>query len=254
MKKIALITGATGGLGKEFVKLLLKEDIDEIWAVARNVKKLETLKNEFGEKIKPISKDLSNSEEVKSLPELVKKEDAELKYLINNAGIARMDLTENFTADEIEKTLDLNCKALALLSVLSIPLMKKGSHILNISSMSSFQPVPYINLYASTKVFERSFSRALNAELKKKGITVTAVCPGWTDTELLSKEMNGNKVKFPGLVKPSLVAEKAINDAKRGKDMSVCTAYAKYIHFISKISPQKAVMRTWLKGIRKYVE
>ncbi|MDF2843428.1 MAG: short-chain dehydrogenase/reductase [Herbinix sp.] len=101
--------------------------------------------------------------------------------------------------------------------------MRQGSRILNISSASSFQPLPYLNLYSSTKAFERSYSRALNAELKGTGITATAVCPSWVDTDLLLKEMNGRKIKFPGIVSPDRVAVQALKDAKRGKDMSVYT-------------------------------
>jgi short-subunit dehydrogenase len=131
--------------------------------------------------------------------------------------------------------------------------MKKGSRILNISSASSFQPLPYLNLYAATKVFEKTYSRALNIELKGQGITSTAVCPSWVDTDLLIKEYNGRKIKFPGIVSPSRVVEKALKDAKKGKDMSVCTAYVKYLHLLSKLYPQKVEMHYWVSRIKKYI-
>jgi short-subunit dehydrogenase len=130
--------------------------------------------------------------------------------------------------------------------------MKKGSRILNISSASSFQPLPYINLSAATKVFERNYSRALNVELANSGITVTAVCPSWVDTDLLSTEVNGKQVKFPGIVSAERVVIQALKDAKRGKDMSVCSFYVKYLHLLAKIFPQKIVMKMWLQSIKEY--
>jgi short-subunit dehydrogenase len=131
--------------------------------------------------------------------------------------------------------------------------MRQGSRILNISSASSFQPLPYLNLYASTKAFERSYSRALNAELKGTGITATAVCPSWVDTDLLLKEMNGRKIKFPGIVPPDRVAVQALKDAKRGEDMSVCTLYVKWLHVLAKIFPQKVVIYRWVHQIKRYI-
>jgi len=93
----------------------------------------------------------------------------------------------------------------------------------------------------------------LNKELEGTGITVTAVCPSWVDTELLMKEANGRTIKFPGIVPAEKVVKKAISDAKKGKDMSVCTLYVKYQHVLAKVFPQKASMSTWVRGIKQYV-
>lgn len=164
-----------------------------------------------------------------------------------------MAATTDFPVDEIRKTIELNCTVPAILINYCIPFMTKGSKILNLSSASAFQPVPYINLYASTKAFERSYSRTLNAELKPFGITVTAVCPSWVDTKMLSKEINGKKVHFPGMVSPESVAEKAIRDAKKGRDMSICSFYVKCQHLNVKLMPQKLTMGIWLHDIKKYL-
>lgn len=158
-----------------------------------------------------------------------------------------------FSISEINQTIDLNCKAPVELINICIPFMEKGAKILNISSASAFQPVPYINLYAATKAFERSYSRALNAELKPYEITVTAVCPSWVDTEMLSKDINGKKVRFPGIVAAEKVVKKALKDAKKGRDMSVCSFYVKCQHLNVKLLPQKLTMKIWLRGIRKYL-
>lgn len=251
-KRTAIVTGATGGLGKEFIRLMLKEDIDEIWAVARNKEKLESLREGSEDRIAVFSRDLSNAEELHSFESILREKNPEIVYLINNAGIGKMGAYDDFTVNDIEKTLDINCRAVAVLCRMCIPYMNRKSHMLNISSQASFQPDPYLNMYAATKAFVTSYSRALNREVQAKGITVTAVCPGWVDTELLLKEMNHQKIKFPGLVTADMVAEKAIRDAKAGKDMSVCTVYVKFMQLFSKILPHKVIMDLWIKSIKKY--
>ena len=253
MQKIAIITGATGGIGQAFVSTILEEDIDEIWAVARNEKKLTELKTNYGNKIRMLKCDLGSSKDIQGIGELLKKETPNVRILVNNAGMAKMGKYSDFSSIDISDTIDVNCKAVCLLCHYVLPYMKHGSRILNISSASSFQPNPYINLYSASKVFVRSYSRSLNFELKGTGIVCTAVCPGWVDTEMLTKEQNGNKIKFPGIVSAKRVARQAMKDSAKGKDMSVCSLFVKYEHFISKILPQKWIMNIWVKGIRDYV-
>lgn len=253
MSSIAIITGATGGLGQEFVSELLKENIHEILAVARNEKRLNELKAKFGEKVRTIRCDLSNADDLSELFSIIETEKPDIRLLINNAGIGKMGASTEFSDDDIVNEIDINCKSICLLCNHSIPFMSVGSRILNISSASSFQPVPYINLYAASKAFVRSYTRALNVELKSKGIICTAVCPGWIDTEMLQKEYNGKPVKFPGLVSPNRVAVQALRDSAKGRDMSVCTFFVKYEHFLSKILPSKWIMNIWLNGIKDYV-
>jgi short-subunit dehydrogenase len=227
--------------------------LDEIWIVARNQEKLDLLKKEHGERIVPISKDLANTKDLCEIGELLEDTKPVVKYLINNASLAKMGLYKEFSVGEIENTINLNCKAPVILSNLCIPYMEKGSCILNISSASAFQPNPYINLYAASKSFERSYSRALNVEVAPLGITVTAVCPGWVDTDMLIKTINGQKVRFPGMVTAKKVAEKAIRDTKKGKDMSICSLYVKCQHLNVKLLPHRIVMKIWMNGLRKYL-
>ena len=253
MKKIAILTGATGGLGREFLKQILKEKIDEVWAIARNEQKLSELRKEYGERVIPMSIDLSKLQGIEQIKNVLDEKKPQVMYLINNAGLAKMGNYKDFDIEEIDKTINVNCKAPVMLAQICIPYMGKGSKILNISSASAFQPNPYINLYAASKVFERSYSRDLNVELNGTGITSVAVCPGWIDTELLQKEINGKKVKFPGMVTPDRVAKQAIKDAKKGKDMSVCSLYVKCQHVNVKLLPQRLVMKIWMAGIGKYL-
>ena len=253
MKKIAIVTGASGGMGQVFVQELAKEALDEIWIIGRNEQRLLALKNQFGEKITPICKDLTKNADVLSLSDILKKQNPSVLWLVNNAGMARMAPSRELPLSEIEQTIDLNCKAPAALINICAPFMVEGTKILNVSSASAFQPVPYINLYAATKAFERSYSRALNAELKPCGITVTAVCPSWVDTDMLSKVINGKRVRFPGIVAPEKIVRKAIKDAKKGRDMSVCSFYVKCQHLNVKLLPQGLTMKIWMRGVKKYL-
>ena len=254
MNTIAVVTGATGGLGKAFIAELLKENIDGIWAVARNKDKLDELCKQYGERIFPVVCDLSHESELNKLRGLFEEKKPNILFLINNAGMAKMGKAIDFPEDEISNTIEINCKAPILICQYAIPYMSAGSKILNVSSASSFQPNPYIALYSATKVFLRSYSRSLNYELKEKGIVSTAVCPGWIDTKMLKSEQNGKKIKFPGLVSPERVVIKALKDTKKGKDMSVCSLFVKYEHVCSKIYPQKWMMHIWGKAVKKYVE
>lgn len=253
MKIIAMITGATGGIGGEFTKIMLQEPVEEIWVIGRNAEKLDSLREHLGERIVPVCADLTERQGLKTVCDRLCKERPVVAWLINNAGMARMGASADFEEEEIRKTVELNCVAPTLLINACIPFMERGSRILNISSASAFQPTPYLNLYASTKAFVRSYTRALNAELNPKGITATAVCPGWVDTPMLAREINGQKVHFPGMVSAQKVANKAIRDAKRGKDMSVCSLYVKCQHVNVKLMPQRLTMKIWLMGIRKYI-
>jgi uncharacterized protein len=252
-KNIAIVTGATGGLGHEFVKLLLNENVDEVWSVARNMEKLNKLKEEFGEKIIPISSDLSQEKSFQILSDMLLKQNPIVKYLINNAGGGRMGAYNEFHQDEVASHIMTHCTATAVLCNLCIPYMKKGGHIINMASQSAFQPVPYLNLYAASKAFVRSYFRALNVELKGTGIVSTVACPGWVKTELLETELNGKQIHFPEIALPQDVTAKILKDAKKGKDMSVYGAYVKYMHLLAKIFPHKLVMKTWLKQIKDYI-
>lgn len=253
MKKIAIVTGASGGIGQLFVRELMKETVDEVWVIGRNQERLLGLKEEFGEKIVPVCKDLTEEADVFAISDLLRARTISILWLVNNAGIAKMAPSAEFSISEINQTIDLNCKAPAGLINICLPFMEKGAKILNVSSASAFQPVPYINLYAATKAFEHNYSRALNAELKASGITVTAVCPGWVDTAMLSREIDGKRVHFPGIVAPEKVVKKALKDAKKGRDMSLCSLYVKCQRLNVKLLPQKLTMKIWLHGIRKYL-
>lgn len=247
-KVIAIVTGASSGFGKEFVKLMMDEELSEIWAIARNQEKLDKLAEEFGEKIRTFSMDLSDRINYEKLEEQLKAEGVIIKYLVNNAGFVKFASFEDISVSETLNMIDLNVASVVALGLKCISFMEKGSRIINIASQSAFFPLPYMNVYSATKVFVRNYTRALNVELKDKGITATAVCPGWMKTALFERGNVGAKKavnNFFGMVTPEVVAKKAFKDAKKGKDISVYGLYNKSTHFLSKIMPQRMMMKVW---------
>ena len=187
-KNIAIVTGASSGLGKEFVKLLsAKKGLDEIWIISRNEEKLKKIQTRYGEKIVVYPMDLSSLENIKTFGENPSLKNCNIRYLINNAGFAKFCSYDDISIDESINMIDLNISGVVAMGLVCIPHMKKGSHILNIASQASFQPLPYQNIYSSTKAFVRNYTRALNVELREKGITATAVCPGWMKTGLYDR-------------------------------------------------------------------
>ena len=247
---IAIITGATGDIGEEFVKKLISET-DAVWAVGRNPDKLEELRQRYGEKIIPVKADLSDRDGILGLCDRISSERPSVKYLVNNAGVAKMKPVSEFSMEEISDMLDINDKAATLLCRACLPYMEKGSYILNVASASAFQPNPYIALYSASKAYLLSFTRSLNVENKE--ITCTAVCPGWVDTQMLPKQKQGKVIKYPGMTPASKVVESALKDCKKGRDVSVCTFYFRYMRFLSKVTPHRIAMKMWVRAIRQYL-
>ncbi len=250
-KNIAIITGASGGLGKEFVALLACDtQIEEIWALARSQEKLLEIQNKYGHKIRPVLIDLSSRQELLNFSALLQSQAHSISWLINNAGYGKFGLWKASTAEESLNMVDLNAAAVVGLTLLCLPHMQKGGHILNIASIAAFQPLPYLNLYSATKAFIHHYSSALNRELRGSGITVTSVCPGWMDTAFVSRassEAQQTVQRYQAQTPPGPVARKALKDAKKGRSFSTYGWYAKGCHVAAKLLPQQLMMHIWLK-------
>lgn len=252
--KIAVITGASSGIGKEFVRQLnLKENFDEIWVIARRVDRLENLKDEVGEKIRPIGLDLTNDECLEKYKELLKNENPTVAVLVNAGGYGKFEAFTNLTLEEQIGMIDLNVKALTSMTYLTLPYMEKGTKVYQIGSLSSFQPVPYIGVYGATKAYVLSFTRAINAELKNKGIKMMAVCPGWVKTEFFDTAVVDDRVitYYNQFFTPEQVVTRAIKDMSKGKDVSVCGFMIRAQVLLTKLLPHRLVMNIWLKQQKK---
>ena len=163
--KIAIVTGASSGMGRQFV-LQLKNyvQVDEVWAIARRKDALESLEKECGVKVRPISLDLCEEESFRTMEKLLSEEKPDVKLLVNAAGFGKFGAYHKVSLTDESRMIDLNCKALLLMTRIVIPYMAPGSHILQLDSLSAFQPVPYITTYGATKAFVLSYSRSMNRD------------------------------------------------------------------------------------------
>ena len=250
--KIAVITGASSGMGREFVKQVWrKEKFDEIWVIARRKEDLESLKKEVKVKIRPISLDLKNPESFEIYKDLLKNENPEIALLANIAGYGKFGKYDQISLEDCMGMIDLNCKALVAMTQLTLPYMKRGSKILQLDSLSAFQPVPYLNVYGSTKSFVLSYSRALNRELKTKGIRVMSVNPGWVKTEFFdhAKQSSDDAVTYFNVMYDAKdVMKTAIRDLYHTKkDVSIHGFQIKVQVLLVKLFPHKIVMNIWMK-------
>ena len=217
MKRIAIITGASSGMGSEFTKeLFLNSEnykfgkFDEIWILARRSDRLKNLKYDLEKaaenncskeypEITAIEIDLSGTKGVTAFNAILKTTKKvesknggfEIGLLVNNAGFGTYgEFTETPLDKELEM-IDTNCSTLTGLCGLAIPFMNEKSTIMNVASLAAFLPLGNFAVYAATKSYVLSFSVALAAELKDKGIHVLAMCPGSVSTEFANVASNG---------------------------------------------------------------
>ncbi|MDD7281885.1 MAG: SDR family NAD(P)-dependent oxidoreductase [Erysipelotrichaceae bacterium] len=246
---IAIVTGASSGLGKEFINQLLdyETNLDEIWVIARRMNRLEEI--ECPVPIRPFSIDLTNSNQINDFEQYLNNKKPNIKCLINAAGFGKIGDYSVISRNEIDKMIDLNCKGAVDMTLICLPFMNSGSHILEICSTSGFQPFPYLNVYAATKSFLYRYSRALRVELKPRNISVTAVCPYWIkDTEFINIANESNQSAIHSFIfasKTKKVVTKALFDSYHNFAVStpgiICTLH----RIICKIIPSSILMKGW---------
>ena len=254
---IAVVTGASSGMGKEFVlQLPGAVAVDEIWAIARRGGELEKLRELSAVPVRPIVLDLCREESFASYAALLEAEKPNVRLLVNAAGFGKFGTYSRINAEDECRMIDLNCKALLMMTRLTVPYMAPGSHILELDSLSAFQPVPYITTYAATKAFVLSYSRAMNRELKDRGIRVMAMNPGWVKTEFFDHAFQtngGGEVRyFDRLYEAKDVVKTGLRDLYRSKkDYSVHGLPIKFQVFLVKLLPHSLVMSVWLNQQKK---
>ncbi len=251
MKSIAIITGASSGMGKEYVRTLSSHGTyDEVWVIARNAEKLKELAAESEFEIKVVPLDLTDISFTEKISALLEDEKPNVKLLINCSGFGKFDATENISLEDNVGMVDLNCRAVVAMTYIVLPYMSSGSEIIEIASVAAFQPIPYINVYGASKAFVLSFSRALGREVKKRGIRVMAVCPFWTKTAFFDRAIRKDKdavvKKYAAMYEASFIVKetwKALK--KKNKDVCIPGFTAKMQVLGVKILPHKLVMSIW---------
>ena len=264
---IIIITGASSGMGKEFVKQIDGRfpNIDELWLIARRREELQKLSDSCKHTCRVLAYDLCEKQAQNEIQKILIKEQPKISLLVNSAGYGILGsfyqeteadtdiecLTKQksmFDAEWMQEQLgmiELNCNALTAMTYLCIPYMKKGGRIIQLASSAAFLPQPKFAVYAATKSYVLSFSRALNEELRKKHIYVTAVCPGPVNTEFFERAEQGTDTLFIKklvMAKPQKVVEKALLDSRNKKEISVYSLYIQAFFAVSKLLPHKFML------------
>lgn len=246
--KTAIITGASTGLGLEFVRQLEEffPEVERVWLIARNQSRLEEAASLL-KKAEPVifPLDLCDEAAFDSFAAKLKEEAPEVSLLINNAGCGYLGNIGETEVDLQTRMIDLNTRALTAVTHLTVPYMAKGSRIINLCSIASFCPNPRMTVYSATKAFVAFFSRGLGVELKPRGITVTAVCPGPMATEFLTTgNIAGKSKTFDTLpyCDPVKVAKGSLKAACQGKAVHTPRGFYKFYRGLAKVLPQRLMI------------
>lgn len=249
MKNIAVISGASSGLGKEFTHQVAgKYNFDEIWIIARRTEKLNEIASEINaagnfDVIKPVTLDISGKDGVAAFKKILEEEDSKLKniesgieigLLINNAGFGTYGPFEDTSPVREMEMVDLNCTSLTGMCGICIPYMKKGSVIINTASLAAFLPLGNFAAYGASKAYVLNFSVALAAELKDKGIKVCALCPGSVSTEFAKVASNGARKEVKGGIPAEKVIAQCLKRAYKGKLLSLYRPKWRFTAFMSR--------------------
>lgn len=256
-KNIILITGASSGIGREFAMQLdpYFTNIDEIWLISRRKKQLTEVAADLQHKTRILAMDITKEAQLERLTDTLEDRNVCIRMLINCAGYGLMGAfgpSENPDFHSEENCPDgqlgmirLNCEALTHITYRCLPYMAKGSRIIQLASSAAFLPQPYFAVYAATKAYVLSFSRALGEELKKKDIYVTSVCPGPVDTPFFeTAEKNGKTLalKKYTMVDASRVVEQALRDSYYKRTMSVCSMPIQAFLLLTKYVPHQVIL------------
>ena len=246
-----IVTGGAGFIGSNFVFHMLKKYPDyriiclDKLTYAGNLSTLTPVMD--NPNFRFIKADICDRDAVFQLFE---EEKPNVALLINCSGFGKFCATMETPVEVNLNMIDLNCAAVVAMCQTSIPYMQNGAKIINIASVAAYQPIPYINVYGATKSFVLHFSRALNRELKKDGISVTAVCPFWTKTEFfnrsIDKEKNPVVKKYVAMYTPEQIVGQAWKDVKNGKEVSMYGFTARTQTLLAKLLPHGFVMSYWI--------
>ena len=252
-KRIAIVTGASSGIGKEFFLSLnaKKNELDEIWVIARSENKLEELRSQIDVPLRVFPLDLSDKSSTAVIETALQAETPAIKYLICASGFGRFNAIIDDDADVLENMVDLNCRSIVGVTRAAFPYMTKGGAVLLIASVAAFQPIPYIATYGATKAFVLSYGRALDKELRAiRGARCLCVCPFWTKTAFFDRACAEKTVvkKYAVMYEPKQIVKQAWKDLKHKKrDFSIYGATAKGQVWLVKTLPHRVIMWVWKK-------
>ncbi|MBQ6992990.1 MAG: SDR family NAD(P)-dependent oxidoreductase [Lachnospiraceae bacterium] len=245
---IIIITGASSGMGVEFALQLdnvFTYTIDEIWMIARRKEQMLEVAESMMNTTRILDMDVTKPEDMERFKNLLVKEKPTVRMLVNCAGYGVMGEFSKLNMQEELGMIDVNCKALTQMTYMCIPYMRENSRIIQLASSAAFMPQPGFAVYAASKAYVNSFSRALTEELRKKKIYVTSVCPGPVDTpffDLAEKDGKTLAIKKLTMALPEKVVEKAIQDSFHKRSVSVYSGYIKAFEVLAKAVPHQILL------------
>ena len=247
--KIAVVTGASAGIGRELVlEIDRRATFDEIWVIARREERLAQLSTQCRNRIRPLALDLSARESIKAYQDLLRAETPEIALLVNAAGCGVFGPFAEADMDALLQSAALNSLALTAMCHASLPYMQAGSAIVNLGSNSAWQPVPYQAVYGASKSYVLSFSRALGREMRGQGIHVMCVCPGWVKTEFQAHAEHDRYIRYVDRwYTPEEVAAQTWTDLQKKKQVSILGAPVRRQVRLVKHLPVELVMRIWCR-------
>ncbi len=251
MKKIAIITGASSGMGERFCYEIDKLGLDEIWGLALKTDDVEKMQTELKTPFKFFDLDLTKEESFTIVENALKAEkDACVEWLVNASGFGKFGRYDEINMQSQLGMIDLNCKALTHMTLMCLPFMKEGARIVEFGSVAAFQPIPYIAVYGASKAFVLSFSRAMNRELKHRKISVSCLCPFWTKTPFFDRATKINSDhhvirKYVAMYDPNKLIKKAMKGALKRKEVIMYGFMARAQTLLVKLLPHKLVMSVW---------
>ncbi|WP_420584484.1 SDR family NAD(P)-dependent oxidoreductase [Ruegeria sp.] len=250
MSNTALITGASSGIGAEFARYHAQKGGDMV-VVARRQEPLEALKLELeaahNVKVTVIAQDVGTPDQAKALHQKLKDAGIEIDILINNAGFGGQGAFLDRVLTKDQEMIDLNISALVTLSHLIGNDMRTrgGGKMLQVSSTASFQPGPYQATYFATKAFVTSFSQAIDQEMRKDGITSTALCPGVVSTEFIeTANLEGTGLSKQKAATPASVAKCGYDAMMKGELIAINESALSFVlNWLVPLMPRRRVLK-----------
>lgn len=245
---VAVITGASAGLGREFLAALpeLYPEIEEYWLIARRREKLEEAARSVPRQCRIFPLDLTKDESYRKLAAYAAEIQPDIRLLINNSGCGFLGNVGEGELENQTTMVDLNLKGLTAVTHTLLPYMNFGAAILNVSSIASFCPNARMTVYSAGKAYVTAFTYGIREELKDRGITATAVCPGPMDTDFITLGgIKGNSKTFDILpyCKPKKVARGALKATRKGKPVYTPKLFYKFYRGVAKLLPTEIVMK-----------
>ncbi len=242
---IAIITGASSGLGTFYVDAVTKlyPKVDELWLIARRKERLSEVAKKYPDKHTVIiPMDMADMNSFNILEEKLKSNNPQIEVLINDAGVSACGQFADMELESVLKMIDLNCKGATAITKVCLPYIINGGTILEVSSTSAFVPNTNLIVYCASKSYVSAFCLGLREELKDRNINVCAMCPGFMLTEMTTPELTKGQSRLP-VIDPKTAALKSLKAAKNGRAVYTTGAFYKGYRLLAKVLPHTLLIK-----------